>query len=204
MTRWAAAAGLAASIGMAILGASPRASLAFPVLQEQAPSAPAEAPPVELYPQRRSETVVRFFTLASEPPDRAALSAALGGLGASLINGPYQSTARPKTCFVSLRVPVAVSGKDVAKALRTAGAAARELVCTVLDGHAPSGVGLGVVGAAIAGTMLNLTVELLALEVTGDSGRVRAQGEVVTSVPRATWSTQALYELLAREKLLPP
>jgi hypothetical protein len=101
--------------------------------QQPAPLAVRSAD--ELYPPVRAAEVVRFFSLDTDEPDLAKLSAGLSELGAELVYGPRTTEARPGFSFFAVRAPAGESAKKLALALRRGGAAAHELECVAFDGR---------------------------------------------------------------------
>jgi len=258
----------------------------------QEPATASAAETVDAYALHRPQDVVRFYALATDEPDLAAASSVLDALGASVVYGPLSAPRRERASFIAVRSPDRTPARELEKALRRAGGAARPLVCTVFEGAAPPLQGMddemlddllmwfesaawidaagartrmyfergpsakeaqaiaeryammfeqnarlgqvatetftwelaaaadassaarvlrdvrkleGVVGASLAGASLTVTVELLALDVSGaltapeSGGRPDPQGR---SAPRASWSTLALHELLVEHGLL--
>jgi hypothetical protein len=93
-----------------------------------------EAQPAALYPQLRSEVVMRFFSIKGDV-DQAALDTALSEARIEIVQGPQACESRPGRVFVAVHVPTEASVRDVMRVLGKGGGKAEELACVVFDGR---------------------------------------------------------------------
>jgi hypothetical protein len=77
---------------------------------------------------------VRYFAIEEIKPDAFRKAVAEFGTGTRIVTGPSTATCRPKISFVGLEVGDALSGKDVARALKKGCKSAEELAWTSFRG----------------------------------------------------------------------